>query len=187
MKKSAVITIAVVVLVLIGGVIAWAVTRSAEDDKKSQTVSKEEQPTEEESQPFDASEFTTDKKEKKITGEVHSILDMGLSYTANYDRVTFAFASNAANQSPGYIAELKDKVIWIRFLDTRDVDMDMQKVYEGESTVTGEGQVIEKAEIWYPRDDSSIGAKIYLNEARGFRVTDDGLFITLDVDCGCGS
>ena len=182
MKKSVMITIVVIALVIIGGVVAWAITKST--DKKNST-SDQSQISKEESEAFDASEFTTDKKEKGITGEVHSIIGMSLEYTANYDRVVFSFASNPKNGSPGYIAELKDKVIWIRFLDARDVDMNMQNTFEGEKNIIGEGKVIEKVELWYPRDDSSIGAKIYLNEARGFRVNDEGLFITLDVECGC--
>jgi len=184
MKKSYLVAIIVVVLVVIGGVVAWAVTRSTNEEGSTNNQS---QTSESADQAFDASEFTKDKKEKPLTGENHSIIGMNLEYTANYDRVVFSFASNAANEAPGYIAELKDKVIWIRFLDTRDVDENYNNIFQGEKNLTGEGNVIEKVELWYPKDDSLIGAKIFLDEARGFRVNDEDLFITLDVECGCGS
>ena len=112
MKKTTIIVV-LIILVVIGGAVVWAVTRPADEEGTSI-----QQTSEEENEVFDSSEFTKDKKEKKITGEVHSIIDMGIEYTANYDRVTFSFASNASNQTPGYIAELSDKVISIIFLDT---------------------------------------------------------------------
>lgn len=124
------------------------------------------------------------KSATSVQENLYFIKSIALKYTSRYDRVVFDFA--ATNSTPGYTATIKDNVISIQFLDTRDTDANFLSTFTSSKIIRGKGKIISQVNFWYPTDDSRVGAKIYLKSQKGFRVLTKGSQIFVDVECGCG-
>lgn len=99
------------------------------------------------------------------------------------DKLSIKFDSNSSQGVPKYEITQIDRLLVIRFFDTRDYDFQLAKsTYVGDKVLVIDGVVIKGAGLSYPEDDSMIEVNIDLNTADfGYQVTEKALDLEIRV------
>ncbi len=130
-------------------------------------------------------EFSTQTVENKGTGDRFQIKKIEYENGPDFERVILTLDKTVADgELPGYKVEELGQEIRVLLYDTRDVDENLKNVFEGSKSIAGSGGNVIKVDLWYPEDDTMIGAKIHLSKTAGFRVRqgEDPLRLIIEIE-----
>lgn len=128
--------------------------------------------------------FSTKTIENTGSGKQFRITKIEYVNQSDLERVILTLDQQTDGDFPGYKVEELGQEIRVLLYDTRDVDENFKNVFTGDKSIAGSGGNVVKTDLWYPEDDSMIGAKIHLAKTAGFRVVqgEDPLRLIIEIE-----